>query len=83
MPKLTLGGVNWQDNTYEDDIVQGAYKLVNLMGRYDINNDVQVQFNVNNLLDEKYYTNSSQISYGAPANWKLGVKYNFNRLIND
>jgi outer membrane receptor for ferric coprogen and ferric-rhodotorulic acid len=80
MPKLTLGGgVNWQDKTYEDDIVQGAYKLVSLMGRYDINSDIQVQFNVNNLLDEKYYIyiNSSQIRYGAPANWKLGVKYDF------
>jgi outer membrane receptor for ferric coprogen and ferric-rhodotorulic acid len=80
IPKLTLGGgVNWQDKTYENDIVQDAYKLISLMGRYDINNDVQVQFNVDNLLDEKYYSyiNSGQVRYGAPANWKLAVKYNF------
>jgi len=78
MPKLTLGGgVNWQDKTYENDIVQSEYALVNLMGRYEINKDVQVQLNVNNLLDEKYYNyiNSNQVRYGAPVNWKLNVKY--------
>jgi outer membrane receptor for ferric coprogen and ferric-rhodotorulic acid len=78
LPNLTLGGgVNWQDETSEGSIVQDAYTLVNLMGRYEVSNDVQLQLNVNNLLDEKYYSyiNASQVRYGAPANWKLSLKY--------
>jgi len=36
-----------------------------------------VQLNLNNVLDEKYYNyiNASQVRFGAPANWKLNVKY--------
>lgn len=80
MPELTLGGgINWQDKIYENDIVQDSYQLVSLMGRYDVNNNVKVQLNIENLLDEKYYSyiNSGQVRYGAPANWKLAVSYNF------
>lgn len=79
MPELTLGGgINWQDETSDGGIEQDAYTLVNLMGRYEVNNDLQVQLNVNNVLDETYYNyiNAGQVRYGAPANWKLSLKYN-------
>jgi len=78
LPKLTLGGgVNWQDETSELDIVQEEYALVNLMGRYAVSQNLDVQLNLNNVLDEKYYNyiNASQVRFGAPANWKLNVKY--------
>jgi outer membrane receptor for ferric coprogen and ferric-rhodotorulic acid len=80
MPELTLGGgINWQDKIYENDIVQDSYQLVSIMGRYDVNNNMKVQLNIENLLDEKYYSyiNSGQVRYGAPVNWKLAVSYNF------
>lgn len=78
LPKLTLGGgVNWQDETSESDIVQEEFTLVNLMGRYAVSQNLDVQLNLNNILDEKYYNyiNASQVRYGSPANWKLNLKY--------
>lgn len=78
LPKLTVGGgVNWQSETYDLDLVQEEYTLVNLMGRYALSQNLDVQLNLNNVLDEKYYNyiNYGQIRYGAPANWKLNVKY--------
>lgn len=78
LPRLTLGGgVNWQDKTYQGDIVQNEYALTNLMGRYEVSSKFDVQLNLNNIFDEKYYNyiNSSQVRYGAPANWKLNFKY--------
>lgn len=85
---LTVGGgVNWQGTTYtyaQDPlgvtrkIEQKAYALVNLMARYDINKQFSAQLNVNNVFDKTYYgmfDAYDQLTYGAPRNATLTLKY--------
>lgn len=84
------GGVSWEDKNYTDTsngatwlperLQQDAFSLVNMMARYQINDQVSVQLNVDNLLDETYYSQIgffSQYGYGAPRNYTLGVNYSF------
>lgn len=80
--KLTLGGgANWQSETIFDGFnmysPQDAYWLVNLMGRYQIQNDVSVSLNINNLFDEKYLTAPRFYSYGAGRNITASLSYKF------
>lgn len=92
LPKLTLGGgVNWQDDVYSDVLAnpitgederlqQDAYALVSLMARYDINAQLSVQLNADNVTDETYYSQVAffeQYRYGKPANYSLGLTYQF------
>ncbi|KFZ36638.1 porin [Shewanella mangrovi] len=89
LPELTIGGgINWQSASYSDSgsvhIDQGAYSLVNVMARYDINDSMDLQFNVENLLDKKYYAYMSASTlpysvyhYGTPRNVTLSFKYRF------
>ena len=85
LPALTIGGgINWQDSTYglgvDANIEQAAYSLVNLMARYEINKNTQVQLNIDNLLDEKYYSQIAffnQYKYGNPRNYNLSINYTF------
>ncbi|WP_235263694.1 TonB-dependent siderophore receptor [Nitrincola sp. A-D6] len=88
---LTLGsGVNWQSSNYtrvnnplgqSEKIKQGSYALVRLMANYQMTPTLSAQLNINNLFDEKYYTNSGawfgQLAYGAPRNFNLTLKYDF------
>lgn len=88
--KLTLGGgVNWQDSihTYAanpagnlEKIEQDAYALVNVMARYDINENLSAQLNANNLTDEKYFDvfdAFGALTYGAPRSLTASAKYRF------
>ena len=85
LPALTLGGgVSWEDDTYSENgtirIDQDAYTLVNLMAKYDLNEQTHLQLNLNNLLDEKYYSQIGffdQYRYGAPKNLTLSLQYHF------
>lgn len=88
---LTLGGgVSWRSYAYSNAtnpvtlaptrIEQDQYALVNLMARYDINDNVSIQANVDNVFDETYYSQISffsQYRYGAPRNYTLALKYRF------
>jgi len=88
---LTVGGgVNWEGRTYTADpkappassglIEQPAFSLVNLMARYEINRQWSAQLNVDNLLDKKHFGMFSAygaITYGAPRNVNLTLKYQF------
>ncbi|MCY1271987.1 Ferric-pseudobactin BN7/BN8 receptor [compost metagenome] len=83
---LTLGGgVNWQSEIYSDNqgpnkvrFTQDDYALVDVMARYPLTQQLSATLNLNNLLDEKYYTNTSGSSYyGTPRNATLGLKYQF------
>ena len=79
--KLTVGGgVDWQGKTYSSDINQGSYGLVSLMSRYRFNEQLSTQLNLNNLTNEKYYSQIGfygQYRYGEPRNGTLSVTYNF------
>lgn len=92
LPELTIGGgVNWQSESYSEGgnvvIKQDAYSLINLMARYDLAENMDLQFNLENLLDEKYYAYMSTSSYmpeaysvyhyGTPRNFTLSFNYRF------
>ncbi|HEX7763050.1 MAG TPA: TonB-dependent receptor, partial [Cellvibrio sp.] len=84
------GGISWEDKNYTDTfngvtgaperLQQDSFSLVSLMARYQINDQISVQFNVDNLLDETYYSQIGffdQYGYGAPRNYTLGATYSF------
>lgn len=89
LPELTIGGgVNWQSDSYSEGggvtIKQDDYSLVNLMARYDLAENMDLQVNVENLLDEKYYAYMtasglaySAYHYGAPRNFTVSFNYRF------
>lgn len=88
---LTVGGgVSWRDDIYSlatnpvtlapTRIEQDAYALVNLMARYELNDNVALQANVDNVFDETYYSQISYFSqyrYGAPRNYTVALTYRF------
>ncbi|CAD5107253.1 TonB-dependent siderophore receptor [Zestomonas carbonaria] len=82
---LTVGGgVNWQSEIYSNDMgpnrvrfTQDDYAVVDLMARYPITHQLSATLNLNNLLDEEYYTSTSSSYQGAPRNATLGLKYDF------
>ncbi len=52
------------------------------MARYNINESMDLQLNVNNLFDKKYYNYMTAgyydlYRYGAPRNASLSFSYNF------
>jgi outer membrane receptor for ferric coprogen and ferric-rhodotorulic acid len=84
LQKLTLGGgVSWQSRSkttvgapdggatlHQDDVT-----LLSLMARYQITPTVSVQFNSDNLLDEKYFVldEYDNTYYGTPVDYSLSV----------
>lgn len=80
---LTIGGgIRWQSEIYEKNAVsatgrftQESYALVDLMARYKVNNNLMLNFNLNNLFNEKYHLATTNSYYGAPTNFRVGVKY--------
>ncbi|WP_347302777.1 TonB-dependent siderophore receptor [Croceibacterium sp. TMG7-5b_MA50] len=94
MSPLTIGGgVNYRSRAYQDGSLtlpggsvitprfeQGSYALVNLMARYRVTDQLQVQANIENLLDEEYYSQIgffSQYRWGTPRNVMVGASYVF------
>ncbi|WP_394560003.1 TonB-dependent siderophore receptor [Aquipseudomonas alcaligenes] len=83
---LTVGGgVNWQSEIYSDGVgparnqrfTQDDYAVVDVMARYPITEQLSATLNLNNLLDEEYYTSTSSSYYGAPRNASLGLRMDF------
>jgi outer-membrane receptor for ferric coprogen and ferric-rhodotorulic acid len=88
---LTVGGgFNWQDDIYSNAtnpitlastrIEQDAYTLANLMARYDFNDHISLQANIDNLFDETYYSQISYFSqyrYGATRNYTVSLTYRY------
>lgn len=83
---LTLGGgVNWQSEIYSDGVgpnwdqrfTQDDYALVDAFARYPLTKQLTATLNLNNLLDEEYYTSTSSSYFGAPRNATLGLRMEF------
>ena len=90
---LTVGGgVNYRSKAYSDGTIPGTtpavpfrfqqdgYTLVSLMARYAVTEQLQLQANVENLFDKKYYSQAgsfSQYRYGAPRNFTISANYKF------
>ncbi|WP_455925507.1 TonB-dependent siderophore receptor [Pseudomonas putida] len=87
LDKLTVGGgTRWQSRFYQDvsgpdgtvRAEQGAYALTSLMARYDLTDQVELGFNLDNLFDKKYYSMMgfyTQALYGDPRNFTVSVSY--------
>ncbi|WP_040555236.1 TonB-dependent siderophore receptor [Rheinheimera sp. A13L] len=78
------GGISWEDEQYSGTapkiLRQDSYSLVSLMARYEVTEQLSVQFNVDNLFDETYYSQIGffdQYGYGTPRNFTLGATYSF------
>ncbi|MFC0202891.1 TonB-dependent siderophore receptor [Novosphingobium soli] len=84
------GGVNYRSKAYTDGLnpVTGApfrfqqdgYALVSLMARYNVSDALQIQGNLENLFDKKYFSQIgffSQYRYGAPRNFTVSANYRF------
>lgn len=85
--QLTIGGgVRAQSKLYYEsgsfNVEQPAYAVVDLMAKYDFNEQTSLQFNVNNVFDKEYYSalNTSAgygFFMGASRNFKLTLKHSF------
>ncbi|AEF46793.1 TonB-dependent siderophore receptor [Serratia sp. AS12] len=90
---LTLGGgARWQSSIYANvtganngefvdrKAEQGSYVLFDAMARYKLTPQTSVQLNLNNVFDEKYYSQANFYStrnYGDPRNLMLTLKHEF------
>ena len=64
----------------EQDYELPSYTLVNLFANVTLTDDLDLYFNIDNLLDEEYYTNSYFEAWtmpGSPRSFKASVKYSF------
>jgi outer membrane receptor for ferric coprogen and ferric-rhodotorulic acid len=81
---LSFGaGLNYKSKYYTGEgatkITQDAFTLANAMIAYKINKNANLQFNVNNLFDKKYYEGigTNSMTYGTPRNATLTLQYSF------
>lgn len=82
-PKVKVGGnLTWQSKIENDDLPaanQGAYALLGLMGKYDIDEHWSTQVNLNNLTDRKYLQSVryAQSNFGDPRNVMASVTWKY------
>lgn len=89
--RLSLGGgISWEGENYTEvtnpasglteRASQDAYALLSLMARYRFSDALSAQLNIDNALDETYYSQIgffTQLAYGEPRNLRLTLKYAF------
>lgn len=79
------GGVNWQSEFYDKSKTglnyeayrQKSFALVDLMARYNLNENVALGFNVDNLTDKKYRTNTWANTYGDPRTYMGSITFKY------
>ncbi len=91
LDRVTVGGgISWQSAFYgkiyspttggDTRIKQGGYTLVDLMSRYQFNENLSFTVNANNVFDKRYLTglgNFDTTYYGEPRNVMLTTKWDF------
>ncbi|MFC3051758.1 TonB-dependent siderophore receptor [Kordiimonas pumila] len=91
LDRLTVGGgINWEGSNYTnatnpltaapDRLEQEGYILANLMARFEVNEQISLQANVENLFDKTYYSQIgfySQLAYGEPRSFSVKAQYKF------
>lgn len=76
-------GLNYKSKFYTgsgaNKITQDEFITTDLMAGYKINKNLDLQLNINNVFDEKYYEGigANSMVYGEPRNFTLGMKYTF------
>jgi outer-membrane receptor for ferric coprogen and ferric-rhodotorulic acid len=86
------GGANYRSSAYSNGTIPGitpavpfrfeqpGFVVVNLMARLGVTEKLSVQANVENVLDEEYFSqvgSFSQYRYGQPRNFTIGAMYRF------
>lgn len=81
---LALGaGLQYKSKFYKKEtvgkITQKGYAIANVMASYEINKHTDLQLNVSNLFDKKYYEGIGYdgMVYGEPRKMMLTLKYTF------
>jgi outer membrane receptor for ferric coprogen and ferric-rhodotorulic acid len=86
LPALKVGGVlKWQDDVYTTHgetgtrIDQAAYSTLDLVLRYDANENLTAALNIRNVTDKKYLNSIfwDQAYYGAPRNAQASVTWRY------
>ncbi|MGG2398433.1 TonB-dependent siderophore receptor [Pseudomonas sp. SH1-B] len=81
LDKFTIGGgFNWESRTHDNARAeQGSYMLVNLLGRYDISENLSASVNINNLFNKEYYLAiaGDNVAFGAPRNVMTSLSYTY------
>lgn len=76
-------GLNYKSKFYTgsgaNKITQDEFITTDLMAGYKINKNLDLQLNINNVFDEKYYEGIgvNSMVYGDPRNFTIGMKYTF------
>ncbi|RBQ31390.1 TonB-dependent siderophore receptor [Arcobacter sp. FW59] len=76
-------GLNYKSKAYTGSgttkITQDAFVTADLMAGYKATKNLDLQVNVNNLFDKKYYDGigANSMVYGDPLNFTVGMKYSF------
>ncbi|MDH0565592.1 TonB-dependent receptor [Acinetobacter courvalinii] len=77
IPKLTLGaGVQYQDKVFANTTAPKflpTYTIYNAMAKYDVDKNVNVQLNVNNIGDKRYFTGAHAAHYANEGNGRNAV----------
>ncbi|RYY80134.1 MAG: TonB-dependent siderophore receptor [Moraxellaceae bacterium] len=77
LPQLTLGaGAQYRDIVYANTTspkILPAYTTYNAMGKYDVNRNVNLQINVNNISDKRYFTGAHAAHYANEADGRNAV----------
>ncbi|WP_169752199.1 TonB-dependent siderophore receptor [Campylobacter mucosalis] len=77
------GGLEYKSKIYVESgntkITQNAYTLANLMLGYNINKNFDIQLNVDNLFNKRYFEGigANKMVYGDPRTFNLKFSYNF------
>lgn len=83
---VTVGGnLRWQGEAYLENtgpngetFRQGSLVTVDFMAKYDVTKNLLLSLNIDNLFDEKYFSNVGNTSYyGEPRNALLSARYSF------
>lgn len=88
LEKFTLGAaLRWQSKMYaedqgpnDEDAVQGAFTVIDMMASYRITEDITAKININNIFDKNYYSSVPVYNagfYGAPRNALLSISASF------
>ncbi len=76
-------GLNYKSKYYTGSgssrIEQDAYVLASAMLGYQVDKNIKLQFNIDNIFDEKYYEGigENSMNWGTPRNATLSVRYSF------
>lgn len=77
IPQLTLGaGVQYQDKVFANTTAPKylpTYTIYNAMAKYDVNKNVNLQLNINNISDKRYFTGAHAAHYANEGNGRNAV----------